>query len=148
MLSRIIDVCARNRFLVFTAVLLLTLAGIWSLQHVPLDALPDISDVQVIVHTAWAGEPPDVIEEQSMVEPEAPTWSLASLPPSKPAPGLAPGETAVPQPGCSRRGLSGEFSCNGRCSCNDLSSCNDRSGRTDRFRAIHMLEAPPSTAMY
>ena len=45
MLSRIIDVCARNRFMVFTAVLLLTLAGIWSLQHVPLDALPDISDV-------------------------------------------------------------------------------------------------------
>ena len=64
MLSKIIDVCARNRFMVFTAVLLLILAGIWSLQHVPLDALPDISDVQVIVHTAWAGEPPDVIEDQ------------------------------------------------------------------------------------
>ena len=64
MISRIIVVCARNRFLVFTSVLLLTLAGIWSLQHVPLDALPDISDVQVIVHTNWAGEPPDVIEDQ------------------------------------------------------------------------------------
>ncbi len=64
MLSRIIEICARNRFLVFTAVLLLTLAGIWSLEHVPLDALPDISDVQVIVHTEWAGEPPDVIEDQ------------------------------------------------------------------------------------
>ena len=64
MLSRIIQICARNRFLVFTAVLLLTLAGIWSLEHVPLDALPDISDVQVIVHTEWAGEPPDVIEDQ------------------------------------------------------------------------------------
>ncbi|MGB0123017.1 MAG: efflux RND transporter permease subunit, partial [Silvibacterium sp.] len=64
MLAKIIEVCARNRFLVFTAVLLLTLAGIWSLQHVPLDALPDISDVQVIVHTSWAGEPPDVIEDQ------------------------------------------------------------------------------------
>ena len=64
MLSRIIEACARNRFLVFTAVLLLTLAGIWSLQHVPLDALPDISDVQVIVHTGWSGEPPDVIEDQ------------------------------------------------------------------------------------
>jgi Cu(I)/Ag(I) efflux system membrane protein CusA/SilA len=64
MLSRIIEVCAHNRFLVFTTVLLLTLAGIWSLQHVPLDALPDISDVQVIVHTAWAGEPPNVIEDQ------------------------------------------------------------------------------------
>jgi copper/silver efflux system protein len=64
MLSRIIDVCAHNRFIVFTGVLLLTFAGIWSLQHVPLDALPDISDVQVIVHTGWAGEPPDVIEDQ------------------------------------------------------------------------------------
>src|ERR1700752_110420 len=64
MISRVIEACAHNRFLVFTTVLLLTLAGIWSLQHVPLDALPDISDVQVIVHTAWEGEPPDVIEDQ------------------------------------------------------------------------------------
>jgi Cu(I)/Ag(I) efflux system membrane protein CusA/SilA len=63
-ISRIIELCARNRFLVFTAVLFLTLAGIWSLKHVPLDALPDISDVQVIVHTSWSGEPPDVIEDQ------------------------------------------------------------------------------------
>ena len=64
MLARLIDICARNRFLVFTAVLMLTLAGVWSLQHVPLDALPDISDVQVIVHTSWKGEPPDIIEDQ------------------------------------------------------------------------------------
>jgi Cu(I)/Ag(I) efflux system membrane protein CusA/SilA len=64
MLSGIIDLCARNRFLVFTGVLLLTLSGIWSLRHVPLDALPDISDVQVIVHTNWAGQPPGIIEDQ------------------------------------------------------------------------------------
>ena len=64
MLSRIIDVCARNRFMVFIAVLLLTLAGIWSLQHIPLDALPDISDVQVIVSTEWMGRSPDLIEDQ------------------------------------------------------------------------------------
>jgi len=63
-IARVIEICARNRFLVFAAVLLLTLTGIWSLKHVPLDALPDISDVQVIVHTNWAGEPPDVIEDQ------------------------------------------------------------------------------------
>src|SRR5436309_11336368 len=63
-IARMIEVCARNRFLVFATVLLLTFAGIWSLQHVPLDALPDISDVQVIIHTAWEGEPPDVIEDQ------------------------------------------------------------------------------------
>ena len=36
----------------------------WSLQRVPLDALPDISDVQVVVHTNWPGEPPDVVEDQ------------------------------------------------------------------------------------
>jgi Cu(I)/Ag(I) efflux system membrane protein CusA/SilA len=64
MLSAIIDICARNRFLVFMLVLLLTLAGIWSLGRVPLDALPDISDVQVVVHTPWEGQPPDVIENQ------------------------------------------------------------------------------------
>jgi len=42
MLSKVIEACAHNRFLVFTAVLLLTLAGIWSLRHVPLDALPGL----------------------------------------------------------------------------------------------------------
>src|SRR5881296_2933786 len=64
MISRVIEWCARNRFLVFIGVLFLVLAGIWSLQRVPLDALPDISDVQVIVHTAWPGQPPSLIEDQ------------------------------------------------------------------------------------
>jgi Cu(I)/Ag(I) efflux system membrane protein CusA/SilA len=64
MISRLIEWCARNRFLVFAAVLFLLLAGIWSLQRIPLDALPDISDVQVIVHTPWPGRPPNVIEDQ------------------------------------------------------------------------------------
>ena len=64
MLSRIIEFSARNRFLVFTGFVLLTFAGIWSLRHVPLDALPDISDVQVIVYTSWSGQPPDIIEDQ------------------------------------------------------------------------------------
>lgn len=64
MISRIIEWCEENRFLVFTAVALLTLAGIWSMRNIPLDALPDISDVQVIIHTPWPGEPPSVIEDQ------------------------------------------------------------------------------------
>ena len=64
MISRIIEWCAHNHFLVFTGVLLLMLAGIWSMGHVPLDALPDISDVQVIIHTNWEGEPPNIIEDQ------------------------------------------------------------------------------------
>ncbi|MBZ5492739.1 MAG: CusA/CzcA family heavy metal efflux RND transporter [Acidobacteriia bacterium] len=64
MISRIIEVCERNRFLVFTGAVLLTLMGIWAMGHIPLDALPDISDVQVIIHTGWSGEPPSVIEDQ------------------------------------------------------------------------------------
>jgi len=60
----IIEWCASNRFLVFTGTFLLVVAGIWSMNRIPLDALPDISDVQVIVHTAWEGEPPDIIEDQ------------------------------------------------------------------------------------
>ena len=64
MINRWIEWCARNRFLVFTATLLLVLAGVWSLKHIPLDALPDISDVEVIIHTHWAGEPPNIIEDQ------------------------------------------------------------------------------------
>lgn len=64
MIARIIEWCAHNRFLVFTGVLLLTLAGVWSVAHIPLDALPDISDVEVIIHTNWEGEPPSIIEDQ------------------------------------------------------------------------------------
>jgi len=64
MIPRVIEWCARNRFLVFIGVTFLLLAGIWSLQRVPVDALPDISDVQVIVHTPWPGEPPSLIEDQ------------------------------------------------------------------------------------
>ncbi len=64
MIARWIDWCARNRFLVFTGTLLLVLGGIWCLRRIPLDALPDISDVQVIIHTPWAGQPPSLIEDQ------------------------------------------------------------------------------------
>jgi Cu(I)/Ag(I) efflux system membrane protein CusA/SilA len=59
-----IDWCARNRFLVFTGTLVLLLASLWIMRRIPLDALPDISDVQVIIHTAWNGEPPNIIEDQ------------------------------------------------------------------------------------
>src|SRR5579863_1708280 len=64
MIARVIAWCTRNVLLVFTAVVLVVAAGVWSMERIPLDALPDISDVQVIVHTGWAGEPPDVIEDQ------------------------------------------------------------------------------------
>jgi Cu(I)/Ag(I) efflux system membrane protein CusA/SilA len=64
LISKIISWCARNPFLVFASAVLLVLAGLWCMRRVPLDALPDISDVQVIIHTPWAGEPPNVIEDQ------------------------------------------------------------------------------------
>jgi copper/silver efflux system protein len=63
-ISRWIDWCAENRFLVFMGTILLVLSGIWALRHIPLDALPDISDVEVIIHTPWAGQPPSLIEDQ------------------------------------------------------------------------------------
>ena len=64
MIARIIDWCAANRFLVFTGTVVLTLWGIWAMTATPLDAVPDISDVQVIVSTEWMGRSPDVIEDQ------------------------------------------------------------------------------------
>ena len=64
MIERTIDWCNANRFLLFFGVLALVLAGVWSLDRIPLDALPDISDVQVIIHTEWMGQPPNLIEDQ------------------------------------------------------------------------------------
>ena len=64
MIEKIIEICARNRFMVFTIVLLVMLGGVYSIKHIPLDAVPDISDVQVIVYTPWEGRSPDLIEDQ------------------------------------------------------------------------------------
>ena len=64
MLSRIIEWSARNRFLVLLATLFITLAGIYALVKTPLDALPDLSDVQVIVYTEYPGQAPQVVEDQ------------------------------------------------------------------------------------
>ena len=64
MIGRIIDWCAGNRFLVFTGTIVLTLWGVWAMTSTPLDAVPDISDVQVIVSTEWMGRSPDIIEDQ------------------------------------------------------------------------------------
>ncbi|MGH9733778.1 MAG: hypothetical protein ACRD8A_04210, partial [Candidatus Acidiferrales bacterium] len=63
MIARLIQWCTRNVFLVFTATVLLVAAGVWAMRQIPLDALPDISDVEVIIYTPWAGEPPNIIED-------------------------------------------------------------------------------------
>ena len=64
MIERIIDWCAKNRFMVFTAAFLLVFGGFYAMRGVPLDAVPDISDVQVIVYTTWDGRSPTLIEDQ------------------------------------------------------------------------------------
>ena len=64
MLTTIIDWSARNRFLVILATLFITLAGVYAVVKTPLDALPDLSDVQVIVYTEYSGQAPQVVEDQ------------------------------------------------------------------------------------
>src|SRR5512143_2912038 len=63
MINRIIDFSVKNRFLVFTLVAIAAVAGWWSMKQVPLDAIPDLSDVQVIVYSRW-DRSPDIIEDQ------------------------------------------------------------------------------------
>jgi copper/silver efflux system protein len=64
MIDRIIEGSAKNKFFVFLLILFLSAWGIWALKNTPLDAIPDLSDVQVIVYTTWMGRNPSVIEDQ------------------------------------------------------------------------------------
>jgi Cu(I)/Ag(I) efflux system membrane protein CusA/SilA len=64
MLDKIIHASIRNRFLVLLATMMLGAWGVVTLQHTPLDAIPDLSDVQVIIRTAYPGQSPRVVEEQ------------------------------------------------------------------------------------
>jgi copper/silver efflux system protein len=80
MLNAIIGWSARNRFLVILAALFITLAGIFAVVKTPLDALPDLSDVQVIVYTEYSGQAPQVVEDQ-VTYPL--TTALLSVPKSK-----------------------------------------------------------------
>ena len=64
MIAKIIEYSARNKFIIF---LLMSFLGIWgyfSLKNTPLDALPDLSDTQVIIYTEWPGRSPDLVEDQ------------------------------------------------------------------------------------
>ncbi|MGZ8447558.1 MAG: efflux RND transporter permease subunit, partial [Candidatus Deferrimicrobiaceae bacterium] len=63
MIDRVIEFSARNRFLVLTVAVFLGAWGLWSMLHVPLDAIPDLSDTQVIIFTRW-DQSPDVVEDQ------------------------------------------------------------------------------------
>ena len=64
MLAALIDWSGRNRFLVLLATLCVVLAGVYAVLRTPIDALPDLSDVQVIVYTEFPGQAPQVVEDQ------------------------------------------------------------------------------------
>ena len=64
MLEKIIDWSLHNRFIVILATGFATLAGLYSLQNIALDAIPDLSDVQVIIFTEYPGQAPQVVEDQ------------------------------------------------------------------------------------
>jgi Cu(I)/Ag(I) efflux system membrane protein CusA/SilA len=63
MINAIIEFSARNRFLVLLMVAAGVLMGLWSMKNVPLDAIPDLSDTQVIIYSRW-DRSPDIIEDQ------------------------------------------------------------------------------------
>jgi Cu(I)/Ag(I) efflux system membrane protein CusA/SilA len=64
MIPKIIEYSAKNRFIVFILTIFLIIWGYISLQKTPLDAIPDLSDTQVIIYTEWTGRSPDLIEDQ------------------------------------------------------------------------------------
>ncbi|MDQ5845562.1 MAG: efflux RND transporter permease subunit, partial [Acidobacteriota bacterium] len=63
MINRIIEICAHNKFMVLLVVGVLTLGGLWSIKNISLDAIPDLSDTQVIIYSRW-DRSPDIMEDQ------------------------------------------------------------------------------------
>ena len=64
MLQRIIDFSLRNKFIVLLGTMALLLGGVYAVKNIPLDAIPDLSDVQVIIYTEWPGQAPQIVQDQ------------------------------------------------------------------------------------
>ena len=64
MIKAIINASLRDRFMILVAVAIITVVGVFSYKNVPLDAIPDLSDVQVIIFTKYPGQSPQVVEDQ------------------------------------------------------------------------------------
>jgi len=64
MIQAIIDYCARNKAIVLIATLFALAGAIYAIKHIALDAIPDLSDVQVIIWSEWMGRSPDLVEDQ------------------------------------------------------------------------------------
>lgn len=63
MINKIIEACAHNKFMVFLFIGMATLLGLWSIKNITLDAIPDLSDTQVIIYSRW-DRSPDIMEDQ------------------------------------------------------------------------------------
>jgi Cu(I)/Ag(I) efflux system membrane protein CusA/SilA len=64
MLRAVIDFSLRNKFIILLATIGLTVAGILAVRNIPLDAIPDLSDTQVIIYTEWPGQAPQIVQDQ------------------------------------------------------------------------------------
>ncbi|HLF62207.1 MAG TPA: efflux RND transporter permease subunit [Saprospiraceae bacterium] len=64
MIERIISWSTHNRFFVWIGILVIIAGGVWSVLHTPVDAIPDLSENQVIVYTEWMGRNPQIMEDQ------------------------------------------------------------------------------------
>jgi len=64
MLNKIIEYSVEHRWLVLSITALLLLAGIYASENIAVDAIPDLSDVQIIIQTKYLGQPPKIVEDQ------------------------------------------------------------------------------------
>lgn len=80
MISKIIELCVKNKVLVIILTIMLIGLGIYSMRNMRIDAIPDLSDVQVIIYTEYSGQSPRIIEDQ-VTYPL--TTAMVSVPGSK-----------------------------------------------------------------
>src|SRR2546425_1248884 len=64
MINEVIEYSGRNRGIIILLVVVFVVAGLWSMRQIPLDAIPDLSDPQVIIYTEWPGRSPNLVEDQ------------------------------------------------------------------------------------
>jgi len=79
MIEKLIAFSIKNKFLILLASLVLVVASIWSMKNTPLDALPDLSPPQVIVQINWAGQSPEIIQDQGTYPLVAQFLAIANI---------------------------------------------------------------------
>lgn len=79
MIEKLIAFSIKNKFLILLVALALTGASIWSMKNTPLDALPDLSPPQVIVQINWAGQSPEIVEDQGTYPLVAQFLAIANI---------------------------------------------------------------------